>query len=159
MPPNENADSNKDAQAVHQATHQTSGPENDKQEVAIIAITRSPENELLEPVADAATEPAGKHRRKRIRIGEALRQQGIDEHSVAEGYADVMDKLKGKPEDDKADRLLVDVLKQCSKLLDQENGPTKPQSDATAVPVVVLHNMLRPQRGPGPSGDKSGSKS
>jgi len=78
---------------------------------------------------------------------------------VAAGYADVMGELQSKPKDSNAEKLLVDVLKQCGKILEEEDAPVKPESDTHSVPVVVLRNMLRPQRGPGQGGDKSGSRS
>jgi hypothetical protein len=123
------------------------------------AIVISTANEQQEPTPSGATEPFRKSRRKRVRLGEALRKRGIDEHAVAAGYADAMGELQSKPRDSNAGKLFVNVLKQCGKILEQEDAPVKPESDIRSVPVVVLHNMLRPQRGPGQGGDKSGSKS
>lgn len=123
------------------------------------AIVISPGNEPQEPTSSGATEPFRKSRRKRVRLGEALRKRGIDEHALAAGYADAMGELQSKPRDSNAGKLLVDILKQCGKILVEEDAPMKPESDIRSVPVVVLHNMLRPQRGPGQGGDKSGSKS
>jgi hypothetical protein len=123
------------------------------------AIVISGGNEQQEPAPSGATEPSRKARRKRVRLGEALRKRGIDEHAVAAGYADVMGELQSKPKDTNADKLLVDILKHCGKILEQEDAPVKPESDAHSIPVVVLRSMLRPQRGPGQGGDKSGSRS
>jgi hypothetical protein len=130
-------------------------PECDNSTSAIVISTG---NERQEPTSSGATEPSRKSRCKRVRLGDALRKRGIDEHVVAAGYADVMGELQSKPKDSNAEKLLVDVLKQCGKILEQGDAPVKPESDTHSVPVVVLHNMLRPQRGPGSSGDKSGSK-
>jgi hypothetical protein len=132
-----------------------STPECDDSTAAIVI----PGNEQREPTPSGATEPLRKSRRKRVRLGEALRKRGIDEHAVAAGYADVMGELQSKPKDSNAEKLLVDILKQCGKILDQEDAPVNPESDIRSVPVVVLHNMMRPERGPGQGGDKSGSKS
>lgn len=123
------------------------------------AIVLSPGNEQQEPNSSGATEPFRKSRRRRVRLGEALRKRGIDEHAVAAGYADVMGELQSKPKDSNAEKLLVDVLKQCGKILEEEDAPVKPESDDHAVPVVVIRNMMRPQRGPGQGGDKSGTRS
>lgn len=122
------------------------------------AVSISLENERQQPAPSAPVEPVRKHRRKRIRLGEALRKQGIDEHVLAQSYADVMGKLKPKSEDNNAGKLLVDVLKQCSKILEKENAP-KPEPNTPSVPIVLVHNLPRPKRGPGTSGDKSGSES
>jgi len=78
---------------------------------------------------------------------------------VAGVYADVLGELQSKPRDNNEGKLLVDVLKQCGKILEEENAPVNPGSGTPSVPVVVIRNMLRPQRGPGQGGDKSGSRS
>ncbi len=123
------------------------------------AIVISPGNQQREATPSGATKPFRKSRRKRVRLGEALRKRGIDVHAVAGGYADVLGELQSKPRDSSEGKLLVDVLKQCGKILEEEDAPVNPESDIRSVPVVVLHNMMRPQRGPGQGGDKSGSKS
>ncbi|HUJ33248.1 MAG TPA: hypothetical protein VLY23_18345 [Candidatus Acidoferrum sp.] len=82
--------------------------------------------------------------RERVRLGEALREQGIDEHAVAETYADVVDKLKGKTqENDSVEKLLVDILKECSKHLEEDAKA----AGNSAVRVTLVHNVARPQRG------------
>jgi hypothetical protein len=179
MPANENAGSNSENQdaARESATTSSSSAESGSQPTvpqdcqralagptpefdnSTSAIVISPGNEPQEPTSSGATEPFRKSRRKRVRLGEALRKRGIDEHAVAGGYADVLGELQSKPKDSNAEKLLVDVLKQCGKILEQEDAPANPESDIRSVPVVVLHNMMRPQRGPGQGGDKSGSKS
>jgi hypothetical protein len=179
MPPNEGAGSNPDTETGAQESSTTDsssrpGPSADSH----IASGRSPSEELTPAENDPTSalaisseneeqtvnpsghnEPFPKDRRKRVRLGEALRKQGIDEHAVAAGYADVMGELQSKPKDTNADKLLVDILKHCGKILEQEDAPVKPESDAHSIPVVVLRSMLRPQRGPRQGGDKSGSRS
>jgi hypothetical protein len=142
--------------ALAGAPSESSAPEGDNSTSAIVI---SPRNEQQEPAPSGATETSRKARRKRVRLGEALRKRGIDEHAVAAGYADAMGELQSKPRDSNAGKLLVDILKQCGKILEQEDAPAKPESDTHSVPVVVLRSMLRPQRGPGQGGDKSGSRS
>ena len=184
MPANENAGSNSQTQAAahESATTSFSSAESGSQPIAprdgqlalagpppesstpgcdnsTSAIVISPGNEQQERTPSGATKPFRKSPRKRVRLGEALRKRGIDEHTVAAGYADVMGELQSKPKDSNAEKLLVDVLKQCGKILEEEDAPVKPESDTHSVPVVVLRNMLRPQRGPGQGGDKSGSRS
>jgi hypothetical protein len=57
----------------------------------------------------------------RIRIGDAIRRSGLDEYRVARTFAGVVDKLSdGKNAKDAGgvQKLLVDVLKECSRHLD-----------------------------------------
>jgi hypothetical protein len=184
MPANENASSNSENQdaAQESATTSSSSAESGSQSIvprdgqlaltgstsesstgefdnSTSALVISPGRESHEPTSSDATESFRKSRRKRVRLGEALRKRGIDEHAVAAGYADAMGELQSKPRDSNAGKLLVDILKQCGKILEEEDAPGKPESDAHAVPVAVIRNMLRPQRGPGQGGDKSGSRS
>jgi|HubBroStandDraft_1064217.scaffolds.fasta_scaffold01936_5 hypothetical protein len=184
MPTNENAGSNSENQdaAQESATISSSSTGSDSQSMvprdgqlalpgspsdsstpecdsSTTAIVISSGNEQPEPTSSGVAEPFRKPRRKRVRLGEALRKRGIDEHAVAGGYADVLGELQSKPKDTNAEKLLVDVLKQCGKILEEEDAPVKPESGVRSVPVVVLHNMLRPQRGLGQGGDKSGSRS
>lgn len=95
-------------------------------------------------------------RRYRMRLAEALRKQGIDEHKLAEIYADVMDKLKDKSEDRGVEKLLLDVLKECSRILEEESRSTKSETRIASIPIVV-HNVPRPERGPQTGGDNNGS--
>lgn len=87
--------------------------------------------------------------KKPMRMGQALRREGIDEHAVAEAWAEVVDMLKGKTEEnDDVEKLLVDVLKECSKHLEEDNKAAGP----SPVHVKLIHNVARPQHNvaPGP---------
>ena len=95
-------------------------------------------------------------RRYRMRLAEALRKQGIDEHKLAEIYADVMGKLKDKSEDRGVEKLLLDVLKECSRILEEESRPAKSEARIASIPIVV-HNVPRPERGGQTGGDNNGS--
>jgi len=76
-------------------------------------------------------------------MGQALRGQGIDEHSVARTFAQVVDTLKGKSEgSDDVDKLLVDVLKECSRHLEEDNKA----AETAPARVKLIHNVARPQR-------------
>ena len=92
----------------------------------------------------ALADEAKRNRRKRpVRMGQALRGQGIDEHSVARTFAQVVDTLKGKSEgSDDVDKLLVDVLKECSRHLEEDNKA----AESAPVRVKLIHNVARPQR-------------
>jgi len=86
----------------------------------------------------------------RVRIGEAMRRSGLDEYKVARTFAVVVDKLSGKNPKDSGgvQKLLVDVLKECSRHLD----PPHSERDAPSVPsrIMLIHHVPRPDRTPKP---------
>jgi hypothetical protein len=81
---------------------------------------------------------------KSLKIEEALRQEGIDESKVAQGYASLHEKLGDSA--DKGDlKLFFDVLKENSRVLE----PPRPADRGGAsenVTVVLRHNVPRPER-------------
>jgi len=81
---------------------------------------------------------------KRVRLAEALRSSGLDELTVAQNYV-VVEKLRdGSGGTDGTQKMLVDVLKECSRILE----PPKAVGGASDVPAVVnlYHNVPRPVR-------------
>ena len=102
--------------------------------------------------ASASPEPAGPPRGERpVRIGEALRQRGFDEHMIAASYVDVAERLRGKSDrTGSVEKLLVDVLKECSRHLEPSRTPEglsgRPGAGAPVL-VELVHNVLRPARG------------
>jgi len=77
-------------------------------------------------------------------MGEALRKEGLDEHSVAERYANVVSRLEKNPENvGSGDKLLVEILKECTRQIEA----TQPVGDG-AVQVRLVHNVERPARKP-----------
>ena len=93
--------------------------------------------------------------RHRMRLADALRKQGIDEQTLAATYADVVEKLLCESMHGRVEKLLVDVLKECSRLLEKESAPAKSDSRSGSTTIVV-HNVPRPQRGPAPGGNHNG---
>jgi hypothetical protein len=84
-----------------------------------------------------------------VRIGDALRQSGVDEWAVAGGYVDVIGKLTKKSDgNDGVQKLLVDVLKEVSRHLEPPRAEAAP--DAPVI-VKLVHNVSRPARTPTPS--------
>ena len=78
----------------------------------------------------------------RVPLKVALRQEGIDEHAIAHGYAQVVGILtKGDPKGH--EKLLVDVLDKCSKVLEP---PRSTESSGNDVPVIIhlIHDVPRP---------------
>jgi hypothetical protein len=99
--------------------------------------------------------PRRKRPRKRVPLGVAMRRVGLDERAIAENYAGVVEKLTTGQQTTNAgaEKLLVDVLKECTRVLDP---PPRPGASAGGdVPVVVHlnHNVPRPARGPAPAAD------
>jgi len=91
----------------------------------------------------------------RVPLGEALRKKGVDENALAEIYAEVIEKLKCRTDEGGVEKLLIEVLKECSRLLEKENAAVKTESGMP--PIRVIHHVERPQRGPQPSGDNRGA--
>lgn len=80
-----------------------------------------------------------------MRIGDALRRNGLDEMAIAEGLVSVVGALKKQISDgDGVDKLLVDVLKECSRILE----PARSADAAPDLPVIVklMHTVSRPKR-------------
>ena len=74
-----------------------------------------------------------------------MRRTGLDEYKVARTFAGVVDKLSdGTKDTGGVQKLLVDVLKECSRHLD----PPQTERAASAAPVhiTMVHNVPRPFR-------------
>lgn len=101
------------------------------------------------PVAGRAvkTSPRRRRPRKRVRIGEALRSEGLDEHAVAETYAQEVEKLKSKRKSDGGtEKLLFDIMKECSRHLESSRPTERSGAGDTPVTVQLVHVVPRPER-------------
>jgi|ERR1700720_981862 len=100
------------------------------------------------PVTTLDARPTATAHPPRVRIGEAMRRTGLDEYKVARTFAVVVDKLSGKNPKDSGgvQKLLVDVLKECSRHLD----PPHSERDAPSAPsrIMLIHHVPRPDRTP-----------
>jgi hypothetical protein len=84
-----------------------------------------------------------------VRLGDALRECGLDEHSVADSYVGVIEKLKDKTDKSGGvEKLLVDVLKECSRHLEPVRPTGGPGPGDVPVHVHLVHNVSRPERPP-----------
>jgi len=93
--------------------------------------------------------PKEQQRRERMSIGQALREEGIDEHEIAGNYKHVMVSLKGNaPEAATVQKLFVDVLKECSRQLEASDEAARTPSRDVPVIVHLVHNVPRPERPP-----------
>lgn len=76
-------------------------------------------------------------------MGEALRKKGLDEHAIADTYAQVVDNLKGTKKAGSNEKLLVEILKECTRQIEA----TQPVGDGAAR-VQLVHKVERPARKP-----------
>lgn len=86
--------------------------------------------------------PIKRRRRKRVRLGEAFRKAGLDEQTVAETYVRVVERLRGKSAENMVHKLLVDVLKECSRVLDPPRAANANNDQPTI--VELHHDIPRP---------------
>ncbi len=94
-----------------------------------------------------AWKPIKRRRRRRIRLGEAFRKVGLDEQTVAENYVGVVETLREKtgPKTETAQKLLVDVLKECSRILEPPRGVGTGSIETPTI-VELHHEVSRPVR-------------
>jgi hypothetical protein len=85
--------------------------------------------------------------RERVRIGQAMRERGLDEHLIAEMFAAVVGKLHENSSSDSGSvqKLLVDVLKECSRHLDPPREAGRESSEGPAA-IILIHEVDRPVR-------------
>ena len=101
--------------------------------------------------------PKTRRRPTRVRIGEALRTHGLDEHVVAANYAQMAEKFgKDGASVTAADKIRFDLLKECSRQIEASNDAEQkaakekeaqraPSPDAPVI-VQLVHNVERPER-------------
>ena len=85
--------------------------------------------------------------RERVRIGQAMRERGLDERLIAEMFANVVGKLHENNSSDSGSvqKLLVDVLKECSRHLDPPREAGRETSEGPAT-IILIHEVDRPKR-------------
>ncbi|MGO9590519.1 MAG: hypothetical protein ACLP3K_10805 [Candidatus Acidiferrales bacterium] len=74
-------------------------------------------------------------------MGEALRREGLDEHTIAGTYAQVVDNLKGTKKAGSNEKLLVEILKECTRQIEA----AQPVGEGS-IQVQLVHNVERPAR-------------
>lgn len=108
--------------------------------------------------AAASAEAKRLHPKKRVRLDEAFRARGLDEHEVADKYVVALRKLSRKKRQEGeggVEKLLLDTLKECSRILEPPRPASeRASSDAPAV-VKLIHRVPRPSR-PGRRADAEG---
>ena len=83
--------------------------------------------------------------RKRGGLAEALREEGIDERAIAQGFASLHSKLSGS--EDKGDlKLFFDVLKENHRTLEPPSASDRNGGGDGPVTIILKHNVPRPAR-------------
>ncbi len=76
-----------------------------------------------------------------MQMGEALRREGLDEHTIAGTYAQVVDNLKGTKKAGSNEKLLVEILKECTRQIEA----AQPVGEGS-IQVQLVHKVERPAR-------------
>jgi hypothetical protein len=80
-------------------------------------------------------------------IGVALREYGLDEYFIARNYGRVVDVLtKPKAEAGSAEKLLVEVLKECTRQVEAAQAFERAPNSGRHVIVRLVHKVERPAR-------------
>ena len=91
-----------------------------------------------------------RQREKTTRVGEAMREGGLDEGALARAYTKLLQKLLESAEGNANDKLTLDVLKEVGRNLEPagsaNSGPNF-ENDGTSV-VQFVHDIPRPSRSP-----------
>lgn len=86
----------------------------------------------------------------RVRLAEAFRLAGIDEHAVASCYVLALNKLTGGRGSEVVAKLLIDVLKECTRVLESPRssaaGTPAADDESPRVVVTLQHAVPRPVR-------------
>lgn len=119
-------------------THITSNPQGDADSRGV----------ALSGAQNAIRQPVKKRRnRERMRLGDAMRNAGLDEHKVAETYVDVVERLRNTTEPNSSvEKVLANVLKECSRVLEPLRPSKLSSASDTPTPVHLTHKVLRPKR-------------
>ena len=87
----------------------------------------------------------GDARDKKLKLADALREEGIGVRKIAQGFATMHSKL-GRS-DDKGDlKLFFDVLKENHRTLEPPRPPDRVGASDAPVTVILNHNVPRPAR-------------
>lgn len=86
-------------------------------------------------------------RRPRARLCDAMRIKGMDEYRVAGLYVCLTEALRtGDKEHCANPKLMLDTLKECTRMLELSREVARPAAGSAPAPVQLMHYMLRPDR-------------
>jgi hypothetical protein len=84
--------------------------------------------------------------RRNERLGDAFRRIGLDENAIAAGYADALAKLQKGNADDAVEKSLLDILKECARILEPPRPADRSASIDVNTVVQLVHKVDRPLR-------------
>jgi len=84
--------------------------------------------------------------RRSERLGDAFRRIGLDENAIAAAYADALAKLQKGNADDAVEKSLLDILKECARILEPPRPADRSASIDVNTVVQLVHKVDRPLR-------------
>ena len=84
--------------------------------------------------------------RRNERLGDAFRRIGLDENAIAAAYADALAKLQQGNANDAVEKSLLDILKECARILDPPRPADRSASIDVNTVVQLVHKVDRPMR-------------
>jgi hypothetical protein len=84
--------------------------------------------------------------RRNERLGDAFRRIGLDENAIAAAYADALAKLQQGNANDAVEKSLLDILKECARILDPPRPADRSASIDVNTVVQLVHKVDRPLR-------------
>ncbi len=84
--------------------------------------------------------------RRYERLGDAFRRIGLDENAIAAGYADALAKLQQGNANDAVEKSLLDILKECARILEPPRPADRSASIDVNTVVQLVHKVDRPLR-------------
>lgn len=84
--------------------------------------------------------------RRNERLGDAFRRIGLDENAIAAAYADALAKLQRGNADDSVEKSLLDILKECARILEPPRPADRSASIDVNTIVQLVHKVDRPLR-------------
>lgn len=104
------------------------------------------ENTFCEQANEVA--PQELVRRPRMELADALRERGVDEHSLAELYVHVFQKLRRIIRKEADPKRALDNLKEFGRVMEPKRANERAADRAGAqVLVQLVHQVARPERG------------
>jgi hypothetical protein len=96
---------------------------------------------------EAAILSKPRQREKTTRVGEAMREGGLDEGALARAYTKLLQKLLESVEGNSNDKLTLDVLKEIGRNLEPAGSANSvPTFETEGAVVQFVHDIPRPSR-------------
>jgi hypothetical protein len=99
--------------------------------------------------AGASELPAEENCKRRLKMPDAMRIEGVDETAIAKTYKSLLERTGADATTQDA-KLLLETARDCAKILDPPRGTDEIPANAV---VQLFHNVPRPDRDAPPSHD------